>query len=94
MDTHTIDSVALAQELERRFGGPLLGYDALAKLLGRSRKSIRKACSEQPWGRKLLVASIRIGRRRYFSLVAVAEMIATGQLAEPPPAPRTGTPAP
>lgn len=94
MAKHNIDAASLTQALERRFGTPLLGYDALARLLGRSRQSMRKACSDQPWGRKLLGASIRVGRRRYFSAAAVAEMISAGELAESAAAPRAGTNAP
>lgn len=78
-----IDAAALAAALEKKYG-PLLGYDSLAKLLSRSRKSVRRACNEQPWGRRLRAASTRIGRRRYFLTRALAEMIARGELAEAP----------
>ena len=48
--TPTPTELALADALEREYG-PLLGYDSLARLLNRSRRSVRKACAEQAWGK-------------------------------------------
>lgn len=88
-----IDATELAAALEQKYGA-LMGYDALAKLLNRSRRSMRRACNEQDWGRRLRAASVRIGRRRYFLTAAVGKMFASGELAEPAAAPRAGINAP
>lgn len=81
--TPTPTELALADALEREYG-PLLGYDSLARLLNRSRRSVRKACADQAWGKKLLFASILVGRRRYFLPRPVAALMLSGALAANP----------
>ena len=63
--------------------GPLLTYQQLAELLGRSVSGLRwtltaESEKEKTWVKKINNARVKIGRRIHFKTSAIAELIEEG----------------